>query len=89
VIRVNAWWRRCALVTLMVFGLSTAIPAQNVHGGHLSVGWLNDLLRVRWASAQSPIGGLPKQLQGERPQHGGYVGAAAPASSGGAGRARG
>ncbi|MFC7279966.1 LamG-like jellyroll fold domain-containing protein [Paractinoplanes rhizophilus] len=44
---------------------------------------------MRWASAQSPIGGLPKQLQGERPQHGGYVGAAATASSGGAGRAPG
>jgi len=73
----------------VVLGLSTAVPAENVHDGHFPLSWFSRLLEVRLASAQSPVGRTPGNPHGTQPRHGGYVPTAATMVNGGAGRAPG
>ncbi|MEV6345208.1 LamG-like jellyroll fold domain-containing protein [Actinoplanes sp. NPDC051851] len=81
-----SWWRRCAVFTLLLFGLSVAVPAQVVQpGGSFPLSWLTDLftLRTAWAA----VTGLPVQ-QRRDPGHGGYTSAAATTANGGHGEAQ-
>ena len=64
-------------IGLLVFGSSTALPAENVHDGHFPLSWLTRLLEVRWASARVPGAKGPSNPHGPQPQHGGYVPTAA------------
>jgi len=81
------WWRRCAFVTVLVFGLSVAVPAQVVQDGGFPVGWLGDLFRLpqAWAAAKA-VTGLPGQEHGANAGLSGYVPTSATTANGGSGR---
>ena len=82
------WWRRCAFLAVMVFGLSVGVPAQVVQDGGFPLGWLDDVfaLRQAWAGPGT-VTGLPLQQEGADTGLSGYVPASATTANGGAGRA--
>ena len=81
-----AWLRRCAFLTLVVFGLSVAVPSQVVvQGGGFPLGWVGDLFRL--PQAWAVVAGLPRQGHGAHPGLSGYVPASATTANGGSGSA--